>query len=334
MAEGKDVVSVRDDDWTSYMAIRAAWLSFVGGRTQGEIAAQLGVSPAKVHRLIAHAQKAGYVKFQIDGRPRECLELETRLSSAFNLTNCIIAPDIGGGDNDAALRAVAVSAAQFLTGLLNGTAVKRLGVGMGRTLTAAVEALPKCARTDLDIISICGSLTRTLAANPYDIVQKMQERTGGVGYYLPVPYFAESAEEKEMFLTQRSVQDLMDRARLSDAYLIGIGSVENEGHLVQRGMISKKEQEALMKKGAVCDLMGRFLTLSGELAPDPLSDCAVGLHFDEVRGRRVIALVGGESKVDATLAALRTGVITDLVADETLARALSAQVGSQLAESA
>ncbi len=323
----------RDGDWTSHMAIRAAWLSFVGGRTQGEIASQLGVSPAKVHRLIAHAQREGYVKFQVDGRPMECLELEKELSQRFHLSNCIVAPDLGG-DSDSALRAVAVSAAQFLTGLLGGNSVTRLGVGMGRTLTAAVEALPKIARPDLEIMSICGSLTRTLAANPYDIVQKMQERTGGIGYYLPVPYFAENQDEKAMFLTQRSVQDLMTRAGQSDAYLVGIGSVENEGHLVQRGMISKKEQEDLLKGGAVCDLMGRFLTIEGKLAPDPLGDCAVGLHFEEVRGRRLIALVGGESKVDATLAALHTGVITDLVTDETLARALKARVGSQLAQSA
>jgi DNA-binding transcriptional regulator LsrR (DeoR family) len=331
--KGSVRMQARDDDWTSYMAIRAAWLSFVGGRTQGEIASQLGMSPAKVHRLIAHAQKAGFVKFQIDGRPMECLELETELSRHFQLTNCLVAPDLGG-DDDSAIRAVAVSAAQFLTGLLGGASVTRLGVGMGRTLTAAVEALPKIARPDLEIMSICGSLTRTLAANPYDIVQKMQERTGGVGYYLPVPYFAENQDEKAMFLTQRSVQDLMARARQSEAFLIGIGSVENEGHLVQRGMISKKEQEELLSGGAVCDLMGRFLTLEGKLAPDPLGDCAVGLHFDEVRGRRVIALVGGESKVDATLAALRTGVITDLVTDETLARALSARAGLQLAQTA
>ena len=128
-------MAVRGDDLTSHMAIRAAWLSFVGGRTQGEIAAQLGVSPAKVHRLIAHAQKAGHVKFQIDGRPMECLQLERELTSHFDLSNCIIAPDVGSGDEDAALRAVAVSAAQFLSGLLGGAGVKRLGVGMGRTLT-------------------------------------------------------------------------------------------------------------------------------------------------------------------------------------------------------
>ncbi len=323
-----------EEDWTTYLAIRAAWLSFVGGRTQGDIAAQLGVSPAKVHRLIAHAQKAGHIKFHIDGRPLECLQMEDALTDHFDLRSCVVAPELGSGDEDSVLKSVAACAAQLLNGLLSGGTVKRLGVGMGRTLTAAVEALPRLSRPDLEIISICGSLTRTLAANPYDIVQKMQERTGGVGYFLPVPYFAENAEEKATFLRQRSVQELIARAAGSDAFLIGIGSVGNEGHLVKRDMITKNEQEDLIAAGAVSDLVGRFLTIDGRLAPDTLGDCAVGLHFKQVRGSRVIALVGGESKADATLAALRTGVITDLVTDETLARVLSGRIGNKLARSA
>ncbi|MEP4029750.1 sugar-binding domain-containing protein, partial [Roseibium polysiphoniae] len=78
----------------------------------------------------------------------------------------------------------------------------------------------------------------------------------------------------------------------------------------------------------------RFLTLDGEVAPVRIGDCAVGLHFNEVKGSRLIALVGGETKVDATLAALRAGVITDLIADETLARALRDRIGLKLAQSA
>ncbi len=327
-------MQARDDDWTTYLAIRAAWLSFVGGRTQGEIAKQLGMSPAKVHRLIAHAQKAGYVKFQIEGRPLECLELEDQIARHFNLNSCVIAPELGGGDMDSAIRAVGMSAAHVLSGIVSAPTVRRIGVGMGRTLKSAVEAMGKINRPDLEIMSISGSLTRTLAANPYDIVQRMQERTGGEGYYLPVPYFAENREEKEMFLGQRSVQDLMERARHSDVFIVGIGSVEKEGHLIERGMISKEEQAGLLKSGAVSDLMGRFLTIEGKIADVSLGDCAVGLHFNEVRGTRLIALAGGESKCDAALAALRAGVITDLVADEGLARALSSKVGLQLAQSA
>lgn len=324
-------MQARNDDWTDYLAIRAAWLSFVGGRTQGEIAEQLGMSPAKIHRLIAHAQKAGFVKFQIEGRPVECLELEEQIAREFNLNSCIIAPDLGGGDMDSAIRAVSVSAAHVLSGIVSSSSVRRIGVGMGRTIKAAVEAMPKVNRPDLEIVSISGSLTRTLAANPFDVVQRIQDRTGGEGYYLPVPYFAENQDEKEMFLGQRSVQALMDRARKSDVFIVGIGSVENEGHLIQRGMISKDEQAELLDSRAVSDLMGRFLTIDGKIAPTRLGDCAVGLHFNEVRGARLIALAGGESKVDAALAALRAGVITDLVADEPLARGLGSKVGLQVA---
>ncbi|SHL35710.1 DNA-binding transcriptional regulator LsrR, DeoR family [Roseibium suaedae] len=327
-------MQARDDDWTTYLAIRAAWLSFVGGRTQGEIADQLGISPAKVHRLIAHAQKAGYVKFQVDGRPLECLELEDEIASHFGLKSCVIAPDLGSGDQETSIKSVSSAAAQVLSGILSSPSVGRVGVGMGRTLKAAVEEMPRLARSDLAVISICGSLTRTLSANPFDVVQLLQDRTGGEGYYLPVPYFAESLEEKDMFLGQRSVQDLLQRARKSDVFIVGIGSVEEEGHLIQRGMISKEEQSELNKSGAVSDLMGRFLTIDGKLAPVRLGDCAVGLHFDEVRGARVIALVGGESKVEATLAALRAGVITDLIADETLGRGLRERIGLELARSA
>ncbi|MBS8262472.1 MarR family transcriptional regulator [Roseibium polysiphoniae] len=327
-------MQARDDDWTNYLAIRAAWLSFVGGRTQGEIASQLGISPAKVHRLIAHAQKAGYVKFHVEGRPLECLELEELLTDQFNLRTCIIAPDLGAGDQESAIRAVASAGAHVLAGILGSPDVKKVGVGMGRTLKAAVEEMPRLARPDLAVMSICGSLTRTLAANPYDVVQLLQDRTGGEGYYLPVPYFAETLEEKEMFLGQRSVQDLLGRARKADVFVVGIGSVEEEGHLIQRGMITAQEQEELDQSGAASDLMGRFLTLDGEVAPVRIGDCAVGLHFNEVKGSRLIALVGGETKVDATLAALRAGVITDLIADETLARALRDRIGLKLAQSA
>ncbi|MBO0345662.1 sugar-binding transcriptional regulator [Roseibium limicola] len=324
----------RDEDWTTYQAIRAAWLSFVGGRTQGEIAEQMGISTAKVHRLIAHAQKAGHVKFQIEGRPLECLELESYLCKAFQLQRCTVAPDLGAADQETAVRAVSSAAGQVLSSLLSSEDVRRVGVGMGRTLKAAFEAMPRQSRDDLEIVSICGSLTRSLSANPYDVVQLLQGRTGGEGYYLPVPYFAANEEEKRVFLAQKSVQEVMRRARQADVFIIGIGSVEAEGHLIERGMISPDEQGDLARSGAVSDLMGRFLTTDGKLAPAHLGDCAVGLHFDEVRGARVIALVGGESKATAVLAALRTGVITDLIADETLARALKAQAGTQLARSA
>lgn len=319
------------EEWTTYLAIRAAWLSFVGGCTQGEIAARLDISAAKVHRLIAHAQRAGHVRFHVEGRPLECLEYEELLSRRFGLNNCIVAPDLSAGPEDeaAVIRSVGAAAGNLLAQILSNARIRQVGVGMGRTLKAAVAAMPRIARDDLSIVSISGSLTRRLSANPYDVVQALSERSGAEGYYLPVPYLAASIAEKEMFLRQPSVQDLLARARRSDAFVIGIGSIGDDGHLVRMGLISKAEQAALRDVGAVGDLMGRFLDIGGASVPASLSDQAVGLGFEEVRGARVLALSGGVSKTAATLSALETGVITDLVVDEALAASLAASIDTK-----
>lgn len=296
-------------------------MSFSRGKTQSEIAELLGVSQAKVHRLIAFAQSSGLIRIEIAERPLECLELEETLCEAFGLRTCTVAPfePMKGDTDDAAIDEVARVAAGTLATLLESKKIKQVGVGMGRTLKATVANMPQVSRPDLGIVSVSGSLTRKLSANPYDVVQALQERVGGEGYFLPVPYLARSLAEKEMFHAQDSVAEMLSKARNSDLFVIGIGSLDDQGHLISNRMITDTERDELRREGAVGDLMGRFLSPEGELLETQLGNQAVGLHFEEVRGSRVLALVGGASKLDATHAALRSKIITDLVIDQTLA---------------
>jgi len=308
-------------DWTKHMAIRAAWMSFSRGKTQSEIAKLLGVSQAKVHRLIAFAQSSGLIRIEIAERPLECLELEEALCETFDLRRCTVAPfePMEGDNDDAAIDEVAAVAAGILTTLLESKKIKQVGVGMGRTLKATVANMTQISRSDLSIVSVSGSLTRKLSANPYDVVQAFQERVGGEGYFLPVPYLARSLAEKEMFHAQDSVSEMLGKAHDSDLFVIGIGSLDDEGHLIRNRMISDAERDELLREGAVGDLMGRFLSPEGRLLETQLGNQAVGLHYEDVRGSRVLALVGGASKLEATYAALRSKIITDLVIDQTLA---------------
>lgn len=304
-------------------------MSFVGGYTQTEIADRIGASQAKVHRLIDLAHKSGLIRIHIEGRPLECLELEDQVSKRFKLANCIVAPSFADHEKgeDAAIAAVGAAAGPYLHNILTSKKIRQVGVGMGRTISAAVDAFPAMSRDDLNIVAVSGSLTRKLTANPYDVIQKFQAQTGGDGYFLPVPYLARTREEKAMFHNQDSVRELLIRARNSDVFVIGIGSLGDDSHFARTRMLAEMEQAELNAKGAAADLMGRFINPHGQLIETELGEKAVGLHYEEVRGSRVIALAGGASKAEATVAALLSGIITEIIMDESLAKKVA-----QLAE--
>jgi len=69
--------------------------------------------------------------------------------------------------------------------------------------------------------------------------------------------------------------------------------------------------------------MGCFLDASGRAVDSTVNHHALGLGIEEMRGRRVVAVAAGGAKAKAILAALRTGVITDLIIDEQAARPIS-----------
>jgi DNA-binding transcriptional regulator LsrR (DeoR family) len=317
------------DDTDLDLATRAAWLSFIGGYTQSEIARRLSVSPAKAHRLIALAQDRGLVKVFIEGAPAECIAHEEALVRHFGLRNCIVAPALDGDKAEGEFASVGAAAARFLHRVLFGMELGALvGVGKGRSLAASIARMPSLKRPDLRFVSVSGSLTRKLSANPFDVVNRLAERTGGEGYYLPVPYLAADDTEKDVLLAQKSVQDMLGLARQAEVVIVGIGTLEeDDAHIRQVGMIDAAEWEELKSLDAVGDIMGSFVDIEGQPVDSRVNAHSLGLGLEELRGRRVIAVVGGASKGKAVLGALRTGIVTDLVLSETAARWILGNIG-------
>lgn len=314
------------------LATRAAWLSYIGGYTQGEIAERLGVSRVKAHRLIALAQERGLVKVFIEGAPAECIACEEVLVRRFGLRNCIVAPALDAkSDADAGgeFASVGAAAARLLHRMLYAAESGAIvGAGKGRSITAAVARMPSLRRPDLRFVSVSGSLTRKLSANPFDVVQRLVERTGGEGYFLPVPYLASNAAEKEILLAQQSVREMLGLARKADLVVIGIGALSRDAHIRQLGMIGEAEWRELRRCDAVGDVMGSFIDVNGKPVASVINELALGLGIEDLRGRRVVAVVGGAQKQRALLGALRTGIVTDLVIAEPAARWIAGAIGA------
>ena len=118
------------------LCVRAAWLHYGAGLTQGEVAARLGVPNVKAHRLIARANKLGLVRISIDGPIGACVALEERIVSEFGLGFCEVAPDLD--DEALPLRTLSLTGARYLSQALQSGEHAVIGFGHGRTLAACV----------------------------------------------------------------------------------------------------------------------------------------------------------------------------------------------------
>lgn len=305
------------------LQIRAAWLAYVGGYTQEEIAERLGLSRIKAQRLIAAALESGRVKVFVEGEEAQCLALEDGLKSRFQLAHCTVVMDAARRGSPEAVDefvALGVGGAQLLYRLLQKAGPVSIGVGHGRTLASLAEHLPHLPRPDLKFVSLIGSLTRKSSANPFDVISRLAERTGGEGYFLPVPFIADSEADAEVLRAQRGVQTVLALARACELCVVGVGTLGAHGNLLQNGMLTEKEQAALERKGAVGDLLGHFLDADGQVIDHELNRRSLGVRLTEMRGRSVLAVVGGNHKITAILAALRSGYLTGLVVNESTAR--------------
>ena len=316
------------------LASRAAWLSYIGGYRQEDIAERLGVSRVKVTRLIGMAHREGLVRVFVDGKVGECLALEARLEALFGLEVCTVAPDLG--EVGLPLRTLASAGARFLLSRFEAEAGQLIGIGHGRTLAAVVDALPNLTGANgagLRFVSLLGGLTRNAAAYPFDVIHSLARKTGGESYFMPVPFFANSVEDRAVLLAQKSVQDVLALAQAAGLCVLGIGEAGPEAHMMQSGMITAAELAEVNAAGAVGEILGQFLDAEGRPVAASLNGRALSLGLADLKGKSVVAVAGGETKAAAILAALKSGVLTGLITDEATATVLvsEAQGGPEAA---
>lgn len=302
------------------LVIRAAWLHYVGGLRQAEVAKRIGVPSVKAHRLIARAVAEGAVKVSIEGDIIECIELEETMSKRFGLDMCEIAPDLE--EEGLPLRTLGLAGAGRLRRWLESGEELTIGIGHGRTLAEAVRTMPRLRTNNLSFVSLLGGLTRNFAANPHDVMHLLAEKTGAKAYVMPVPFFANSTKDREILLAQHGVKEVFQLAENAPLKIVGIGTVEAETQLVTSGMIEPSEIDAIARAGGVGEMLGHFFDGNGFALETPLTSRTLAVSLDEGRKDRIIALAGGPEKIEPLKAVLKSGRLSGLITDERTAKAL------------
>lgn len=311
-------MSLPDDE--ELLSIRAAELYYDDDKTQDEVGAILGLTRWKVGRLLASAKEKGFIRIEIVHPRARKLSLERELTERFGLADAIVVP---GSDNPAEVRTrIAQAAADYLTSMR--PVPRRLGLSWGRTLFDVARALKDGWATGITVVQVNGGVTTnqragTAAATAVEIARK----AGGQATLLPSPAIFERLDTKQSIVADRSVAAVMDAARDASAYLFTAGPAARDSALVDSGYLSAADIDILVARGAVGDVLGRFIDANGNIVDPSLNERTVGMDLEQLRAAATaIAVIGGREKHAVARAVVTSGLCSVLVTDQATALAI------------
>ncbi len=297
------------------LAARAAWMYYVAGLTQMDIASTLGLSRQVAQRLISGAREMGMVTVNISHPVTNCMILANKLQKHYALTMCRVVPSTGL-ENDAIQQMLAVEGAEVMAQFIAEDKPQVFGIGSGKTLRAIIDALPSFERPQHQCISMIGAIARDDSGTRYDVPLKMAEKMQGKYFFIPAPLYADSPEDKFMWCQHQLYQRVATRALNADITFLGIGEVGIGCPLNAEGFITDEQVDRLEKQNVAGEMLGHFFTHEGEHLKGELDTLLTSVPLCSHTPRQVFGFAGGEKKYYAIRAALTGGWINGLVTDE------------------
>jgi len=301
------------------LATRAAWLYYVAGDTQNEIAEKLQVSRPVAQRLVAFAVEKNLIRVRVEHRLADCLALAARLCERFGLSMCEVAP-VDDDNPEAIGRKLAVAGAQVMERYLSQEKPMIVAVSSGRTLKAAVDQLAQIDRPQHRLVSMVGAIAQDGSSNRYDVALHISEKTGGKHFLLPAPLIADNEAERAQWCNHRLYRIVEGLSAQADVAFVGIGDIGPQCPLHVDGFITADEVQELTGLGAMAEMLGLPINDDGARVESSTGRRVTSLQLDAPPKRPTIGFAGGPRKHRAVLAALKGGWLSGLVTDEACAR--------------
>lgn len=300
------------DEQTYALATKAAWYYYMEDSTQAQIAEVMGVSRAKVIRLLEEARAQGIVQFSFRKNDSQRVSAEQLLIDRFGLKDAFVVPT--PLDSSAINQSIAQGAAHYVSDHLREDGY--LNIGYGDTVSRMLGFLAKNREESLNVVSL----------------------TGGVSYYLPSvgttaysmhlfltpsPLVVSSRQVRDALLDEKSLQDVSTMTEYADMSVVGIGAAVEGATVLRNGILNEGELTVLKMQGAVGDVLNHFMDKDGNLIQTEIEDRVISTDLDKLRQlKNVVGVAGGKDKVMAIKAVLNGGYLNVLITDSDTAAEL------------
>jgi DNA-binding transcriptional regulator LsrR (DeoR family) len=295
---------------------------------QPEIATQLGISQARVSRLLKQAQVLGIVKTTVHVPPGMFTELEEQIEQIYGLREVVVVDT--GDETEHVIPALGASAAAYLETALVGA--KRIGISSwSETLLATVNAMrPVSKSSTQQVVQVLGGLGQPSSqAHATRLTERLAQLLGAQPVFFPVPGVVGSSSVYQSLMEDPPIQQLVATFEKLSLVLLGIGSLNLSRLIRESGnVISEQDQKALRQASAVGDVCQRFFDLHGKPLETVMHDRVLGISPEQLKKiPRRIGIAGGNSKFEAIRAVALGKWVDTLITDVHVAqRMLSEQL--------
>ena len=300
------------DEKTYTLATKAAWYYYMENYTQHQIAEAMGLSRAKVIRLLEDAKTDGIIQFNFRKDDSTRVSLEKNLIAAYSLNDAFVVPT---PLNEATLtHTISRAAALYVSDHLRPGGY--LNIGYGDTVSSMLGYLAKEHEDPINVVSM----------------------TGGVSYYLPSvsstayamhlflipsPLIVSSSEVRDALLGEKSIQEIYAMTEHADMSVVGIGAAVEGATVLRNGIIRESELAILKMQGSVGDVLNHFYDSEGNPITTEIENRTISTDIEKLRTmKNVVGVAGGPEKVAAIKAVLRGGYLNVLVTDSKTAEEL------------
>ncbi len=297
-------------------------LYYVEELTQNEIAQRLGLSTAKVNRLLLQAREQGYVNISIRTPFQQLFELEDRLKAVFGLQDAMVIPSVAESSSSP-LNALGAIAADFLLAHLRDGDV--LGVGGGTAVSALMQAIVPTRTYEIEVVPLMGAVQGEITNDVNYLATHLAEKLGARSYQLHAPAFVDTREHCETLRSMGPVKEILDIARRASVALVGVGTVDAEvSRFVQFTALSAEDMKNIADDcGGVGDINAFVYDIEGRPCAHEYAARVLGLNLAELKAIPYrIGVAATAAKALPLYGALRGGYLHALITDETAARGI------------
>lgn len=290
---------------------RVAHLYYEEDKTQGEIATIMNISRPLVSRILQEARDVGIVEIRVHRPACDRETLQQRLCQRFGLQEAVLFYE---EDTNVSID---YDIAKKILEFIEERQPQHLGIGWGSIIGAATKLMERLPSRPTSVRSVCPLLgNSSVSSRQYhsdENVRIIAEFYDAQPVFLHAPIFYQDEAERNLLYATRHYQDVSRQWGKLDMTLVGIHDITVERDI---------EYPMVRNSRTVGHLAAHAYDRNGSIVA-PERDCIAHIPLEHLTHCRcVIGLCATDVSTAALLGALRTGILTHVFLQESLAETL------------